>query len=243
MFNPYRFLFTFFPYGLAALTLALTTASRADVPVAQPIIERAASEVDSAALVLGDPTRGKTLYNQAINGLAFQDPIVSHAGWQYVTYYDAARRVCLARRKLPTTTTVAGAWQTIRFSGYEFNTNDAHNVASVGVCAKDGSIHIAYDGHGPPTYLRSSRPGIATQPEAVTWNEDLFGPQRNDVESGKMLKTISYPRFFSSPDGDLQFSYRVRGSGDGDVWMVDYNAKTGKWENSRQIDSGKGEWR
>lgn len=245
MFNP-RHSLPAFKAGLFFVTLALTTASQADVPIipiAQAKIERAATEIDGAALVLGDPARGKMSYGQAINGLAFQDPITSFAGWQYVIYYDAARQVCLARRKLPTATDVAGAWQTIRFSGYEFKTNDAHNVASVGISPLDGSIHIAYDGHGQPTYLCSSRPGAATQPENLVWNEELFGPQRNEIEAGKPLGTVSYPRFFRSPDGDLQFSYRVRGSGDGDLWMVDYNAQSHEWEHSRQIDTGKGAWR
>ena len=232
-----------FTATLFTMTNATTSVARADVPLAQPTIERAASEIDADALVLGETGHGKMDYGQAINGLAFQDPITSFAGWQYVVYYDAARKVCLARRRLPSATSPASAWQIIRFSGYEFKTNDAHNVASVGISRKDGSIHIAYDGHGQPTYIRSSRPGVATEPEKVEWNESLFGPQRNEIETDKPLKTISYPRFFNAPDGDLQFAYRVRGSGDGDLWMADYNAQTGQWQNSRQIDTGKGDWR
>src|SRR5688572_8365253 len=46
-------------------------------------------------------------YGEGLNGLSFQqDAVLSHKGWQYVTYYNAARQVCVARRKLP-----AGAWQ------------------------------------------------------------------------------------------------------------------------------------
>lgn len=228
---------------LLAMANIIVPSARADMPMAQPAIERAASEIDANALVLGEPAHGGMGYGQAINGLAFQDPITSFAGWQYVVYYDAGRKMCLARRKLPIPTSPAGDWQIIRFSGYEFKTNDAHNVASVGVSPKDGSIHLAYDGHGQPTYIRSSRPGVATEPEKVEWNESLFEPQRNEIESNKPLKTISYPRFFNAPDGDLQFAYRVRGSGDGDLWMADYDAHTGKWLDSRRIDTGKGEWR
>ncbi len=227
---------------LLTMTFTSNLVCNADVPLAQPTIERASSEVDANALALGGPGHGRTDYGQSINGMAFNDPIVSLRGWQYVVYYDAARHICLARRRLPTQTAPGSLWQTIRFSGYTFTTNDAHNTASVGISPKDGSIHIAYDGHGPPTYVRSSRPGVATDPENVIWSEELFGPQRNEIQEGKLLHVITYPRFFNSPDGDLQFAYREGGSGIGDLWMADYDAKTGKWGNSREIDSRNGLW-
>ena len=41
-------------------------------------------------------------FGQCINGMSFQqDAVVTHEGYQYVAYYDAERRVCLARRNLP----------------------------------------------------------------------------------------------------------------------------------------------
>ena len=49
------------------------------------------SVVDPQALTI------KGGFGQCINGLSFQqDAIVSHRGYQYVTYYDAKRHVCLA---------------------------------------------------------------------------------------------------------------------------------------------------
>ncbi len=234
-------------YGAAsmlALTMTLNTstpqaiAQIAPARLAPARLERTESEIDAAALVLGEPAYGPTHYGQNINGAAFQDAVTSFAGWQYVVYYHGARQLCLSRRRLPD-----GAWQTMRFSGYEFKTNDAHNVASVGISPRDGTIHLAYDGHGvAPTWFRASRAGIATKPEAVAWDETLFGPQTGGVEAGKHLKSITYPRYFCAPDGALQLSYRTGGSGTGELWFVDYNAQTGQWENSRQIDTREGSW-
>src|SRR5579862_1677446 len=71
--------------------------------------------VDPGALTI-DAVNG-----QAINGQSFQqDAMTSFDGWQYAAYYDAARRVCLARRSLP-----AGAWQVLRLDDYRMEGNDA----------------------------------------------------------------------------------------------------------------------
>ena len=87
------------------------------------------SVVDPAALTIVGG------FGQCINGLSFQqDAVTSYAGWQYVGYYDASRRVCLARRKLPD-----GEWQHLRFQDYDFRSDDAHNTISLGVCPKDGT--------------------------------------------------------------------------------------------------------
>src|SRR5579862_5190280 len=72
------------------------------------------SQVDPNALTIDG------VYGQATNGLSFQqDALTSFAGWQYCAYYDAARHVCLARRKL-----AAGEWQAVRFEDYLFKDED-----------------------------------------------------------------------------------------------------------------------
>ena len=135
---------------------------RADLAV----VKTGDSVVDANALTIDGG------FGQAINGLSFQqDAVVTHRGFQYVGYYDGSRRVCLARRKLP-----AGPWRVVRFADYEFKSNDAHNIISIGICPQDGTIHIAFDHHGHPLHYRASRPGVATDPEAVTWDVSLFGP-------------------------------------------------------------------
>ena len=54
------------------------------------------STVDTEALTIDGE------YGQAINGKSLrQDAILSHLVWQYLAYYDAQRRISLARWNLP----------------------------------------------------------------------------------------------------------------------------------------------
>ncbi|TKJ35258.1 MAG: hypothetical protein CEE38_15630 [Planctomycetes bacterium B3_Pla] len=174
-------------------------------------------------------------FGQCINGLSFQqDAVVTHAEYQYVAYYDGNRGVCLARRELP-----EDRWRIIRFGDYDFKSNDAHNTISMGICPKDGTIHLAFDHHGHPLHYRVSSKGAADNPKDATWEASLFGPVTSELETGKPIK-ITYPRFWQTPDGGLQFCYRQGGSGNGDRMLVDYDGETGTWASTRQIDSRQG---
>ena len=208
-----------------------TPGSRPDGPPDVAVRVIGVSTVDTAALTIDGA------YGQAINGKAFQqDALVSHRGWQYLAYYDAARRVCLARRKLPD-----GAWQILRFADYDFTSNDAHNTISLGISARDGTIHLAFDHHGDPLHYRVSRQGAASDPERVAWEPSLFGPVSSELERGRPI-SITYPRFVPTPDRGLQFCYRQGGSGDGDRMLVDYDPGRGVWTGTRVIDSGGGRY-
>ena len=78
-----------------------------------------------------------------INGKSYQQmPIETYKGWQYVTYYDPQRHVCIGRRKLPD-----GVWELIQFKDYLFEGNDNHNVTVLGISPGDGTIHLAFDHH------------------------------------------------------------------------------------------------
>ncbi len=143
--------------------------------------------------------------------------------------------MCLARRKLPD-----GVWQHLRFADYDFRSDDAHNTISLGLCPKDGTIHLAFDHHGHPLHYRVSQPGVATDPQKVAWEPSLFGPITSELEAGKRLAIVTYPRFWRTPDGGLQFCYRIGGSGNGDRMLVDYCPESGSWQHTRQIDSREG---
>lgn len=191
--------------------------------------KRQASVVDARALTI------QGSFGQRINGLSFQqDAVVTHGTHQYVGYYDSQRHVCLARRELP-----RGEWEVIRFTDYGFKSNDAHNTISLGICPRDGTIHLAFDHHGHPLHYRCSRKGVATDPRGCTWGATLFSPVTSSLERGHTIR-ITYPRFWQTPDGGLQFCYRRGGSGNGDRMLVDYDAETGAWRDTRQIDSREG---
>ncbi|MBD0726530.1 hypothetical protein B6A10_15250 [Flavobacterium sp. L1I52] len=189
------------------------------------------STVDTKALTID----GK--YGIAINGRSYQkDALASHNGYQYIAYYNDRRHVCISRRKLP-----LGDWKTIEFLDYDFKSDDSHNVVSLGICPNDGTIHLAFDHHVHPLHYRVSKKGLATNPEIMEWAASSFSPILDQLEENKPIK-ITYPKFWQTPEGNLQMNYRVRGSGNGDRMLVDYNAKTGKWENTRQIDSSIGKF-
>ena len=204
--------------------------------MAQVIVKKVGdSLVDSKALSLGDKRFGEVRFSKRINGCSFQqDAMVTHAGYQYVGYYDGNRQVCVARRKLP-----RGQWEVIRFDDYDFRSNDSHNTISIGICPANGTIHLAFDHHVHPLHYRVSSNGVATNPATTQWRASLFGPVRSELEKNKKIK-VTYPRFWQTPEGGLQFCYRRRGSGDGERMLVDYNPKTNQWSNTRQIDSNKG---
>ena len=194
----------------------------------------AESVVDPTALVIG----GK--WGMAINGVSFQqDAVVSEAGWQYVAYYDAARHVCVARRKLPD-----GAWEVLRLKDYRTRTNDGHNVISMGICPKDGTIHLSFDQHNHVLRYRRSKKGVSSAPENTVWNADIFGKVYNWLPGGprRRLGGVCYPRFLKTPGGALQFFWRSGISGRGDSFMVHYDPATGKCDNRRHFVSSKGRY-
>jgi len=224
-------------YGMSLIRVGyfvavVLVASQGALAAGRGVVKVGESLIDREALTI------KGGFGQGINGLSFQqEAVVSHAGYQYVGYYSGRRRVCLARRRLP-----KGEWETIRFQDYHFRSNDAHNVISIGLCPKDGTIHMAFDHHGHALHYRRSRPGAATKPAKGKWQADLFEPITSELEKGRPIR-ITYPRFFQTPGGGLQFCYRRGGSGNGDRMLVDYDPADQAWKNTRQIDSRKGTFR
>ena len=173
-----------------------------------------------------------------LNSASFQqDAVVTHNGWQYVAYYNGDRYVCVARRELP-----AGGWETVELTDYYFSSSDGHNIISMGICPNNGTIHLAFDHHVSPLHYRVSDPNVATNPEAITWDDSLFGPVRQYLEAGKNVSGVTYPRFWQTPAGNLQMSYRIGGSGNGDIVLVDYDGDTGLWHYTRKVISRSGNY-
>ena len=182
--------------GMMVIVAAVGAAKA--VPTVQKVSD---TVVHSAALTFPFGS----VYGDAINGLSFQqEAVMSHNGWQYVVYYSGDRRVCLSRRCLPD-----GPWQTIVFTDYYFSGTDAHDVAVMGLCPNDGTIHLAFDHHGDTLHYRVSQAGAACEPGQMTWSAALFGPVRTWLEQeGKTVTQVTYPRFFQTPEGDMKLAYR-----------------------------------
>lgn len=204
------------------VAIASSAISRADVEVAKT----GDSVVDANAVTI------KGRFGQTINGQAFQqNALMSFGGYQYVSWYDADRRVCLARRILP-----EGHWEVFRFTDYRYENNDAHNTISMGICPADGTIHLSFDHHGDPLKYRVSKKGAATEPAKTRWTPELFGRIRQELRKSHPLR-ITYPRFIITPDDKLQFFYR---GGNGTRVIHTYDPETGAWSAPRPIVAGNG---
>ncbi len=105
---------------------------------------------------------------------------------------------------------------TVRKTGYRGNPVDAHNVISIGIDGR-GIIHMAWDMHDRKLrYCQSREPGSLE----MTKELPMTGLHENRV---------SYPQFYTLPDGSLLFLYRHGESGCGDVMLNRFDRKSGTW--------------
>jgi hypothetical protein len=165
------------------------------------------TETDSAALNFSTASAS---FNQNINGRTYQRlPLTTYGGYQYATYFNGDRRVCLGRRKLPD-----GAWEVIEFNDYSIPGHDAHNVATVGICPKDGTIHLAFDHHTDPLNYRVSQQDFATNPKSVTWSTALFGSITDQLEGEGQLSSVTYPSILQCTEWEPHVSLSLLGFGE-----------------------------
>lgn len=173
-----------------------------------------------------------------IHGKSYQqEALVTFNGWQYTTYYDASRRLCVARRCLP-----SGSWQRIVFSDYYYQGDDNHNVPVLGICPRDGSIHLAFDHHGDPLNYRVSEANAASNPTGIVWKASLFGPVVDSLVSGNHVTGVTYPRFVNAPDKTLYIFFREGKATNGRMWMSRYDPFSGGWEDLLQITDSRGNY-
>ena len=153
----------------------------------------------------------------SVNTAVFRgSSLVSHAGSQYIAYYDGDGYVTLGKRSLD-----SDDW-TLHRTRYKGNVKDAHNVISIGVDG-DGFLHVSFDHHGHPLrYARSVSPGSLELGDMM----QMTGSDEEDV---------TYPEFYSLPGGDLLFAYRSGASGRGNLVLNRYNTADKRWERLHDI--------
>jgi len=148
--------------------------------------------------------------NQVNTVIFRRNSMTSHGRSQYVAFYDAHARVILAKRRLGAT-----HWQ-LRTTQYEGKAKDAHNSISIAVDG-EGFLHMAWNHHDSPLqYCRSVRPGsleLETMGAMVGNSEDR----------------VTYPEFYSLPNGSLLFLYRDGVSGGGNLLLNRYDLKKKRW--------------
>jgi hypothetical protein len=170
-----------------------------------------------------------------LNCVSFQqDALVTFNGWQYATYYNASRYVCVARRQLPT-----GSWQELILSDYQQTANDNHNTISMGISPQDGRVHLAFDHHDATLHYRKSVASLATNPSSYSWNASQFGAIESSLGAGT-ITGFTYPCFVTAPNGTFVLYGRIGQSGDGDNHIYRYN-NNGSWTTIGKFIEGAGE--
>lgn len=178
-----------------------------------------------SAVRIGETNPSENVYifgtGEQLSGQQFQtDGLITYNGYQYAVYYNLLRNVCIARRKMP-----VGSWEEVVLP-YKNTVDDAHNVISMGICANDGTIHLAYDHHNDPLHYCYSTMGLANDP-SLPWAASSFSATTDIMDEA--VPDVTYPRFISKPDGNLLFECRFHYSGYGDSYLREYDASTKKW--------------
>ena len=128
---------------------------------------------------------------------------------QYVAYYDADHQMTVASRMLD-----SDEWQ---FQVLPSKVGwDSHNYITMAI-DKDGQLHVSGNMHAVPlVYFRTEKAGdIATLKKAAM--------------TGKLENRVTYPKFLTNLNGDLIFTYRHGGSGNGINPYNIYDPKTESW--------------
>jgi hypothetical protein len=172
-----------------------------------------------------------------LNGESFQqDGILTYNGYQYAAYWNAEARVVLARRP-----SGEGDWLKIEMApGYTGAALDAHNTISLGVSPRDGRLHVAFDHHDSDLRHVQSVAGLVSQPDTARWETASFGPVSSQLGT-QPVDRLTYPRFVTTPDGRMLFSYRHGATGDGDEMLWLYDGTSGSWTALGPWIAGRGD--
>jgi BNR repeat-containing family member len=210
------------PPGVDAGTPSSVDASDAQGSSSTPplgVTKDAETRVSSSGLTV-------VSYGGYLNGESFQqDGIVTYKRQQYAAFWNASRHVVLARRTLP-----SNSWETLEFTDYQNSADDAHNTISLGVCPRDGTLHLSFDHHGNDLRYRKSNEGFLDAPDASAWATSSFSSVGSALVGGASVAQVTYPRFVTQPGGaKLLFGARIGSSGSGDEQLWEYDAATHAW--------------
>ncbi len=149
--------------------------------------------------------------NNSVNTVIFRrNSLDTFDGWQYAAYYDQDQYVVLAKRR-----TGDQKW-TVSRTSYLGNATDAHRSISM-IVDGHGYIHVAWGHHNDPlNYAVGMSPGSLQ-----------LGAKRTMI--GVRENKLTYPEFYHLANGDVLFTYRDGGSGNGNYLMSKYSIATKKW--------------
>lgn len=137
--------------------------------------------------------------------------LLTRGNRQYVAFYDDSRQMTVGVRALG-----GRRWQFKRLP--ETLGWDSHNYITMAFDAA-GCLHVSGNMHGHPLkYFRADKPG------------DISSLVRVEHMTGERESRCTYPRFLYDPAGNLLFTYRDGGSGNGDQLYNIYDDKERSWK-------------
>ena len=153
----------------------------------------------------------------SVNTAVFRgSSVVSNDSAQFVSFYDPQGYVILGKRNFGDSTF------TLHNTGYKGKVEDAHNIISLGIDGA-GYLHMAFDHHGDPLkYCRSISPASLEMGELIPMTGE------NEIN-------VTYPEFYTMPDGNLLFAYRNGESGNGNLVLNLYDISTKEWKRIQDI--------
>lgn len=161
--------------------------------------------------------------NNSVNTVVFRkNSLCTFKNTQYISYYNKEGFVVLGKRKL-----AADKWE-LHTTDLKGDISDAHRSISIMVDG-DGYLHLSWNHHGNILhYCKSVAPGSLQMSAKL--------PMTNSFENN-----VTYPEFYSLPDGNLLFFYRDGQSGQGNLVINYYSTKTKLWKqlHSNLIDGEK----
>lgn len=135
--------------------------------------------------------------------------LLTHGEQQYVAYYNEQHQMVVARRNLDDR-----EWQKAALPskiGW-----DSHNYITMAVDSA-GHLHLTGNMHCVPLiYFRTEKPG-----DIATFTQQPM--------TGQDEQRCTYPRFLNDVDGNLLFTYRSGGSGNGRRFFNGYDVDTKQW--------------
>ena len=166
------------------------------------------------------------------NSMSQGEQVVTVGAVQYAVWSNADRHPFVGKRTLPD-----GEWSTYDLtSGPAFlnavTATDEHNCYTIAVDSA-GYVHIAGNMHGDwLRYARSTNPGDIT-----AWTAGAMIGTAGAPDTGTE-RLVSYPKFFTHPDGTLFFTYRNGSSGNGDWYLNRYDAAAKTWARVSKLFDG-----
>jgi len=192
----------------------VTTSSAAAVPPSAPAPLRCPPAASGGYTL---PNRTPTVVSETV----IDDALASHpvgqalltdGSTQYAAYYNRHKELVVAKRTLPSTTWTRKVLDTKIGA-------DSHNYVTMQLDPR-GNLHVSGNMHGVPlNYWKTTTRGDI---QTLTREASL-------VDSAQEQK-VTYPTFIRDKDGDLVFTFRSGGSGDGVNYYYEYDHTTDEWE-------------